>query len=78
MSLNGCTFAFTGVLKNMTRADAGVDILAAGGQVSESVSKKTDYLVVGENPGGKLDKAVKLGVRVIDESVFKSMLEKDV
>ncbi|KAB2921001.1 MAG: hypothetical protein F9K30_15490, partial [Dechloromonas sp.] len=53
-------------------------IEAAGGKVSGSVSKKTDYLVAGEEAGSKLDKALELGVPVIDESQLMAMLEKGV
>ena len=59
----------------MTREEATERIEALGGHVTGSVSKKTDYVVAGEAAGSKLDKAESLGVTVIDESAFKTMLE---
>ena len=58
----------------MTRNDAGSLITSAGGKVTGSVSKKTDYLLAGESAGSKLAKAEKLGVKVIDEAELKEML----
>ena len=57
----------TGELSSMTRAQAGVLIKERGGKVADSVSKKTDFVVVGENPGSKYVKAQSLGVPVLDE-----------
>lgn len=71
--LSGKTFVITGTL-NMPREEAKEKIKFLGGQVSESVSKKTDYVVAGENPGSKLNKATKLGVKVISEGEFFKML----
>ena len=68
--LAGKTFVLTGTLPNLKREDAAAKIEAAGGKVSSSVSKKTDYVVAGEEAGSKLDKAQKLGVKVIDEAEF--------
>jgi DNA ligase (NAD+) len=65
--LAGQTFVLTGTLPNLTREEATAKIEAAGGKVSSSVSKKTDYVVAGEEAGSKLDKALKLGVKIIDE-----------
>src|SRR5207302_1637436 len=65
--LNGKTFVLTGTLPNLTREDAGAKIEAKGGKVSGSVSKKTDYVVAGEDAGSKLEKAQKLGVEIIGE-----------
>jgi DNA ligase (NAD+) len=65
--LAGKTFVLTGTLPNLKREDAATKIEAAGGKVSGSVSKKTDYVVAGEEAGSKLDKAQKLGVKIIDE-----------
>ena len=67
-------FVLTGSLKNFTRSQAKELIEAAGGKVSGSVSGNTDYLVVGESPGSKLDRANKLGVRIIDEAQLKELL----
>src|SRR2546430_1214609 len=66
--LAGKTFVLTGTLPNLKREEAAAKIEAAGGKVSGSVSKKTDYVVAGEEAGSKLDKAQKLGVKVIDEA----------
>ena len=68
--LRGLTFVLTGTLSSMTRDEAKEKIERLGGEVSSTVSKKTDYLVVGENPGSKLDKANQLGVRIINETEF--------
>ena len=58
----------------MTRDDAKERIEAAGGKVSGSVSKKTDYVVVGEDPGSKADDARRLGVTMLDEAQFLTLL----
>jgi DNA ligase (NAD+) len=66
--LAGKTFVLTGTLPNLKREEAAARIEAAGGKVSGSVSKKTDYVVTGAEAGSKLDKAQKLGVKIIDEA----------
>ena len=66
--LAGKTLVLTGTLPTLKREEAAAKIEAAGGKVSGSVSKKTDYVVAGEEAGSKLDKAQKLGVRIIDEA----------
>jgi DNA ligase (NAD+) len=66
--LAGKTFVLTGTLPNLKREDAAAKIEARGGKVSGSVSKKTDYVVAGEEAGSKLDKAQKLGVKIISEA----------
>jgi len=68
--LAGLTFVLTGTLPTLTREQAAARIEAAGGKVSTSVSKKTRYVVAGEEAGSKLDKAQKLGVKVIDEAAL--------
>lgn len=70
----GKTFVLTGTLPNLTRKEAGDLIKRAGGKVSGSVSKKTDYLVAGEEAGSKLDKAQKLGVPTLDEAALNALL----
>ncbi|MGC2639872.1 MAG: NAD-dependent DNA ligase LigA [Acidobacteriaceae bacterium] len=72
--LEGLTFVLTGTLPNLSREDAKARIEAAGGRVSGSVSKKTNYVVAGEEAGSKLDKAKELGVKVIDESALEDLL----
>ena len=72
----GKTFVITGSMASLGRSEAADKIRAAGGNVSSSVSKKTDYLLVGENPGSKLDEALKLGVARLNEQEFLSMLVK--
>jgi DNA ligase (NAD+) len=70
----GKQFVLTGALAGFTRDEARALIEARGGRVTSSVSKKTDYVVAGEEAGSKLDKAQALGVNVIDEAAFKSLL----
>jgi DNA ligase (NAD+) len=66
--LVGKTFVLTGTLPTLKREEATAKIEAAGGKVSGSVSKKTDYVVAGADAGSKLDKAHQLGVKIIDEA----------
>ncbi len=71
----GKTFVLTGTLPTMSRSEASAKIKAAGGKVSGSVSKKTDYVLAGEEAGSKFDRAHELGVTVIDEPTFLAMLD---
>src|SRR5262249_38622196 len=73
--LSGKSFVITGTLDALSRDQAKDRIEALGGKVVNSISKKTDYLVVGASPGTKLDKAQKLGVKTLDEAAFLAMLE---
>lgn len=68
-------FVLTGEMEGMTRDEAKEKIRELGGKVSSSVSKKTDYVVAGKNPGSKYEKAQSLGVRIIDEAGFLKMVE---
>jgi DNA ligase (NAD+) len=74
--LTGKTFVLTGTLSSMTRNEAGEIIQNLGGKVSGSVSKKTDYVIVGEDPGSKYDKAIQLGVTVMNEAEFLEFLSQ--
>lgn len=70
----GLTFVLTGTLSSFTREEADEAIASRGGRSSSSVSKKTSYLVVGDSPGSKYDKAVELGVPILDEPAFVKLL----
>ena len=72
--LAGQTFVLTGTLEKYTREEAKEKIEQAGGHVTGSVSKKTDYVVAGSDPGSKIEKARSLGVKIIDENELESML----
>ena len=72
--LEGLTFVLTGTLPTLSREEAKARIESAGGRVSGSVSKKTNYVVAGEEAGSKLDKAKELGINVIDEKALKDLL----
>ena len=74
-TLEGLTIVVTGSLVDYSRDSAKEAILSRGGKASGSVSKKTDYVVVGENAGSKADKAAELGVPVLDEAGFTALLE---
>jgi len=73
-AIAGKTFVLTGTLPTLNRTEATKRIKAAGGKVSGSVSKKTDYVVAGDDPGSKLDKAQSLGVEIIDEPALLALL----
>jgi len=73
--LQGKTFVFTGALNSMSREEATEIVRMLGGKVSSSVSKNTDYVVVGENPGSKYELAKKLGVKTIKEEEFLNLIK---
>jgi DNA ligase (NAD+) len=75
-TLTGVIFVITGTLAGMSREDAKKRIQALGGKVTDSVSKKVDYLVVGENPGSKLDRAKESGVNIINENELYELLNQ--
>jgi DNA ligase (NAD+) len=77
-ALKGKTIVVTGSLEHFTRQQAQQAIKAAGGKASSSVSKKTDFVVAGTDPGGKFDKAQQLGVPIIDEAKFRQMISGEV
>ncbi|HOA96214.1 MAG TPA: helix-hairpin-helix domain-containing protein, partial [Acetivibrio saccincola] len=70
----GLTFVLTGTLESYKRNEAAEIIRSFGGKVSGSVSKKTDYVLAGEEAGSKLTKARELGIKIIDENEFKKMI----
>jgi DNA ligase (NAD+) len=72
--LAGKTFVLTGTLPTLTREQAGELILAHGGKVSESVSKKTSYVVAGASAGSKLTRAQQLGVPILDEAALLALV----
>lgn len=74
--LEGKTFVLTGTLQNMTRDEAGAIIKSHGGKTSSSVSKKTSYVLAGENAGSKLEKAKNLGVIILTENDFLEMIKQ--
>ncbi len=74
-TLAGMTFVLTGALSGYTRDEAGAALKALGAKVSGTVSKKTSFVVVGEEPGSKYDRAVELGVPVLDEAALERVIE---
>ncbi len=73
---HGKTFVLTGTLRSMSRDEAKENIRRFGGEISESVSRATAYVIGGENPGSKLQRARKLAIRILDEKEFLKLLEK--
>ncbi len=73
--LKGLTFALTGTLKSVTREKAGQTIRQLGGEVSGSVSKKIDFLIIGKDPGSKRERARELGIKIISEKEFLNMVK---
>jgi len=75
--LEGKKFCFSGSLQSMTRSEAKKEVEGKGGQVVSAVSSQLDYLVVGTEPGSKLDKATSLGVSIVDEDEFLRMIREE-
>ncbi len=73
--LDGKSFVFTGAMEHRSREEAGELVQQHGGKISGSVSKKTDYVVVGADPGSKYDKAKELGVTILTEAEFEKLIE---
>lgn len=74
LPLTGMVFVFTGSLKNFPRAEAEKLVISLGGEIANSISKRVSTLVVGEDPGSKLDKARTLGIKIINEEEFKKLI----
>ena len=74
--LAGVNVVITGTLAEFSRDDAAEAVRQAGGKVTSSVSKKTSFVVAGENAGSKYDKAVELGVPILDEAAFRVLLDQ--
>jgi DNA ligase (NAD+) len=75
-TLSGKIFVLTGTLKSLTREEAKQKIESLGGRVTSSVSKQTDYVVAGEDPGSKLDRATTLGVMILNEEEFSLLSQR--
>jgi DNA ligase (NAD+) len=73
--LEGKIFVFTGGLKDLTREQAGQLVEERGGRVASSVSRKTSYVVAGEDAGSKLEQAARLGVAVLTEKEFRALVD---
>jgi DNA ligase (NAD+) len=76
-TLGGKTFVLTGTLPSLSRDEASALIRGVGGNVSNSVSKNTDYVLAGESAGSKLEKARALGIIVLDELKFRALLNRE-
>lgn len=74
---SGMSFVLTGSLQVMTRDEAKQKLISLGAKVTGSVSKKTNYVVYGENAGSKYEKAIELGITTLNEESFIKMLEKE-
>src|SRR5690606_31032540 len=74
--LAGKTFVITGTLDSMSRDEAKERLQSLGAKVSGSVSRKTNYIIAGSEPGSKLDKASKLGIEILDENAFLELIRE--
>ena len=77
LPFNGLSFVITGTLENLTREKSKEILISLGGKVSSSVSKNTDYLIYGNNPGSKYEKALNLDINRLDEKSFLRMIKKE-
>jgi DNA ligase (NAD+) len=75
LKLQGKTFVFTGGLKSLSRSEAESKVESLGGRASSTVSKMTDFVVAGEDPGSKLEKAKSIGVKVLTEEDFLELIK---
>ena len=73
--MSGDSFVFTGSLESLTRDQAKTLIKENGGKIHSTVTKDTNYIVLGDSPGSKLKKAEKLGVKILTETKFKKLME---
>ena len=76
-NFNNKTFVLTGTLNSITRDNASTEIENRGGKVTSSVTKKTNIVIVGDNPGSKYDKAINLGIEIWNEEKFIELINKD-
>jgi len=76
LPLKGTTFVITGSFSNFSRKELTEKVVSKGGKVSASVSKNTSYVLVGENPGSKFDKANQLGIQILDIKSFLQLIDK--
>ena len=75
-TLSGLSFVITGTLENYTRKEAEELVVSLGGKVTNSVSKKTNYVIVGSEPGSKAEKAKELGINILNEPDFINLIGK--
>ena len=76
-NFDGLSFVLTGSLKNISREKSKEILIKLGAKVTSAVSKKTDYLIYGDNPGSKFEKASELEIKKIDEKSFLKMIKKE-
>ena len=77
LPFNGLSFVITGTLENLTREKSKEILILLGGKISSSISKNTDYLIYGNNPGSKYEKALDLDINRLNEKSFLRMIKKE-